>query len=282
MSCLSTFYVGILWVEHDGKCKAVVILSLKTLRKMIRYTPQNQLSIENFKTPFEKTLGPDNRWVKLAGLLPWDEMAQIYFRSLSTGMGRPSIDARIALGALIAKHRLNLSGREAIETVQENICLQYFLGYSSFNPEPPFDAPLSVALRKRMGADKFDEMSCRIIEKAKGAGRPKKEPKNNPSNGGGCARGRWGAEEKQGNIEAGCNGGRPDDRVPDGPETFEPGPLGKRAHHWHPVQKTRPHGQAQGLPPHCQGQIHRPCQDAEKGQAQHTHRYPPTTGLCMP
>lgn len=143
------------------------ILKSKSLQKMIRYTPQNQLSLEGFETPFEKKLDPNNRWVKLAERLPWDEMAQIYLRCLSKKMGRPSVDARVVIGALIVKHRLKLSDRETIEMVQENIYLQYFLGYSSFNPEPPFDASLFVTLRKRMGADKFDQMNCRIIEKAK-------------------------------------------------------------------------------------------------------------------
>jgi len=147
---------------------------------MIRYTSQNQLSFENFQTPFERTLDPNNRWVKLAGLIPWDEIAQIYFRSLSPGKGRPSIDARVVIGSIIVKHRLKLSDRETIEMIQENIYLQYFLGYASFNPDPPFDASLFVTLRKRMGADKFDEMSCRIIEKAKGIKKPKPDEKKDP------------------------------------------------------------------------------------------------------
>lgn len=135
---------------------------------MIRYTPQNQLSFDQFQTPFERNLDSENRWVKLAERLPWDEMARIYVRSLSSEMGRPSLDARLVIGALIIKHRLKLSDRETVQMIQENIYLQYFVGFSSFHPEAPFDASLLVTLRKRMGADKFDEMNCRIIEKAKG------------------------------------------------------------------------------------------------------------------
>ena len=158
----------------------MTILWSKSLQKMIRYTPQNQLSFENFQTPFERNLDPENRWVKLADRLPWDEMAQIYFRSLSPNMGRPSVEVRIVIGAIIVKHRLKLSDRETIEMIRENIYLQYFLGYSSFNPDPPFDASLFVTLRKRMGTDKFDEMNCRIIEKAKGIDKKKDDQKTNP------------------------------------------------------------------------------------------------------
>jgi len=155
---------------------------------MIRYTAQNQLRFENFQTPFERNLDPENRWVILAGRLPWDEMAQIYFRSLSPDRGRPVLDARLVISALIIKHWLKLSDREVVQTLQENVYLQYFAGFSSFHPEPAFDPSLFVELRKRMGADKFDEMICRIIEKAKGlinneAKQKPKAPDEKPSGG---------------------------------------------------------------------------------------------------
>ncbi len=37
---------------------------------MIRYESTKQLSIEEFKTPFQTSLFPDNRWVKLAKVVP--------------------------------------------------------------------------------------------------------------------------------------------------------------------------------------------------------------------
>ncbi|MBT6764398.1 MAG: hypothetical protein HN778_20505, partial [Prolixibacteraceae bacterium] len=45
---------------------------------MINYTSQNQLSLELFKHPFEQELDKANRWVKLAAVIPWDELAGIY------------------------------------------------------------------------------------------------------------------------------------------------------------------------------------------------------------
>jgi hypothetical protein len=42
---------------------------------MIRDNPVNQLSFEGFETPFEMNMDPKNRWVKLSGLLPWEEFA---------------------------------------------------------------------------------------------------------------------------------------------------------------------------------------------------------------
>ena len=49
---------------------------------MTRYTPSSQLKIEEFKTPFELKLDSNNRWVKLSQLIPWDDLAGIYYKNL--------------------------------------------------------------------------------------------------------------------------------------------------------------------------------------------------------
>jgi len=45
---------------------------------MIKYTPVAQLSLESFKHPFDNQLDKHNRWVKLASLIPWDDLASVY------------------------------------------------------------------------------------------------------------------------------------------------------------------------------------------------------------
>jgi IS5 family transposase len=41
------------------------------------FVSQNQLVFEGFESPFEKKLNPENRWVVLAKLIPWDEICNI-------------------------------------------------------------------------------------------------------------------------------------------------------------------------------------------------------------
>jgi hypothetical protein len=48
-------------------------------------------SLSLFKTPFEQSLSPDTRWVKMASLVPWDEMAKVFFDSLSERQGRLTV-----------------------------------------------------------------------------------------------------------------------------------------------------------------------------------------------
>jgi len=133
---------------------------------MIRYKSSKQLSIEEFRTPFEIRLDKNNRWVKLSRILPWDELADVYYSKLSSSMGAPSIDARIVIGAMIVKHKLKLDDREAIEHIRENPYVQYFLGKSDYSYEDIFDRSLFTALRYRMGEQEFDQLNSILIEKA--------------------------------------------------------------------------------------------------------------------
>lgn len=137
---------------------------------MIRYKSSRQISIEEFKTPFvqfcEKS--KSNRWVKLATILPWDELANIYYKKLSLGKGAPSKDARIIIGAIIIKHKLKLDDRGTIEIIKENAYMQYFLGLSAYTEEEVFDASLFPTIRKRLGVSEFNSMNDEIINKALG------------------------------------------------------------------------------------------------------------------
>src|SRR5665811_2323128 len=99
---------------------------------MISYTPASQLTLTGFEHPLERALDPENRWVKMAKVIPWDELAAIYARNLDSNSGRQSVDIRLVIGALIIKHRQKLSDRETVSTISENIYMQYFCGYRAF------------------------------------------------------------------------------------------------------------------------------------------------------
>ncbi len=133
---------------------------------MINYTPQNQLSLEGFTHPFERDLNPENRWVKLASLVPWDELAEVYSRKLQAESGRKTIDIRIVLADMIVKHKLRLDDRGTIDMIQENIYIQYFCGFKSFTTKKAFDPSLFVDIRKRLGAEEFSKFNQLVIEKS--------------------------------------------------------------------------------------------------------------------
>jgi len=130
---------------------------------MTSYISQHQTKIEEFRSPFELKLTAENRWVQLAALLPWDTMASIYYSKLSRSMGRKTVNARIVIGALIIKHKLNLTDEETLLTISENPYMQYFLGLEAFHPDPLFSHSLLVEIRKRLGEESFDKFNRAII-----------------------------------------------------------------------------------------------------------------------
>ena len=133
---------------------------------MIKYTPSSERSLALFRTPFEQKLSPENRWVKMAELVPWDEMAQVFFSCLSANQGRPTVDLRIILGALLVKHIEGLSDEDTIQYIQENIYAQYFVGLSSFQVEPVFVPSLFVEIRKRLGRKGSAKLNDLLIGQA--------------------------------------------------------------------------------------------------------------------
>jgi IS5 family transposase len=132
---------------------------------MIKYTSTKQLSIEEFKTPFYFGLDKNNRWAKLATIIPWDDLAKIYYETLCDDFGRPALDARIVIGAMIIKEKKRLPDEETTEEIRENPYLQYFLGYEEFSHKAPFDPSLFVILRERLGVEAFEKMTRAFIER---------------------------------------------------------------------------------------------------------------------
>lgn len=133
---------------------------------MTSYISQHQTKIEEFQTPVEFKLTPKNRWVKLAALIPWDTLASIYHNKLDRTMGRKSVDARVVIGTLIIKHKLNFTDEETLQIISENPYMQFFLGLDVFHPDPLFSPSLFVEIRKRLGEEPFDEFNKAIIRVA--------------------------------------------------------------------------------------------------------------------
>lgn len=141
---------------------------------MVKYTSTKQLSFTEFQTPFVKCLNGNNRWVRLARQIPWDESVTLYSQSLRRNFGRCVIDPRVVIGALIIKHRKCLSDEATIKEIQENPYLQFFLEFQEFRHQPVFEASLLVTLRQRLRIDAFEAMDLQLLTKIKN-----KKQKNN-------------------------------------------------------------------------------------------------------
>ena len=78
---------------------------------------------------------------------------------------------------MIIKQIEGLTDRTTIQHIEENMFMQYFLGYSSCTNEAPFTAPLFLAIRKRMSLEltsKTEEASTLSLSKDLAPPRPQK------------------------------------------------------------------------------------------------------------
>ena len=156
----------------------------KTRASKQAYVSPTQIILEGFETPFESNLDAKNRWVQLAHRIPWDSIVNIYQTQMSNHTtGASNINPRVVIGSIVIKHMCNLSDEETILQIQENMYMQYFIGYSSFSNEVPFDPSLFVEIRKRLGPEQINAINDKILElSVKKNDSDKKENDNNDQN----------------------------------------------------------------------------------------------------
>ncbi|MFZ3131192.1 MAG: IS5 family transposase [Desulfosporosinus sp.] len=123
---------------------------------------------DDFFIPFGGKLNKENRWVKLASIIPWWDFEDKYRSNFKPShTGEQAFSVRVALGTLIIKTKLGVSDEETVNQIAENPYLQYFLGYPRFREGQPFASSLITHFRKRFNADILNEVNERIALVAK-------------------------------------------------------------------------------------------------------------------
>ena len=122
---------------------------------MLRKRDREQMTIEDFIGPMGGKLSAENRWVKIANIMPWDMIEDIYAKSFKSDNteGRPPIPARMAFGALYIKENENFPQRMTMQHISENVYMQYFLGLTEFQPEPLFDPSMLTYIAARFSKE---------------------------------------------------------------------------------------------------------------------------------
>ena len=111
-------------------------------------------------------MNKENRWIKLAALIPWEEFEEAYANQFSeTGLGAPAKPFRMALGSLLIQEKMDIPDTEVVEQLRENPYLQYFIGKEEYRDEPPFEASMLVHFRKRITAEMLKAINERIHER---------------------------------------------------------------------------------------------------------------------
>ena len=107
--------------------------------------------------PFGGQLEEDNRWLRIADLIPWRELEREYNTHFSH-LGRPETDSRLFLGLILLKHLTGRSDREVVQSVRENVYQQAFCGFEEFVTDSALEPSTLTKLRKRLGVGFFKSM----------------------------------------------------------------------------------------------------------------------------
>ena len=130
--------------------------------------PSKQISITDFGMPLGMKLNPDNRWVKKAALIPWDEIEHRYAALFKNRKGNVAKPLRLALGSLLIQTQYRYSDEEVPIQIMETPCLQYFCGMPTYEEKLPFDSSLMVYFRKRLTSEILGDINEMIIANSEG------------------------------------------------------------------------------------------------------------------
>ena len=131
---------------------------------MYRTTTEAQVRFDDFNQGCGMQLDKNNEWVRLGDLIPWQELEYLYSAYFPNKNGRPAHPFREALGTLIIQQRLNLSDRRVVQAIIEGPYLQYFIGFSRFQREAPFQPTPLVEFRKRLSPEILERCNEVIIQ----------------------------------------------------------------------------------------------------------------------
>mgnify|MGYP002624681418 FL=1 len=130
---------------------------------MYKKNKNHQIAFTDFNQPIGMKMNPDNRWVKKAAMIPWNEIEEKYATLFPSNTGNVAKPLRMALGSLLIQQQLHFPDEELVEEIRENPYFQYFIGLPGYVDAIPFVPSLLVEFRKRLSADIMIEINEMII-----------------------------------------------------------------------------------------------------------------------
>jgi IS5 family transposase len=119
-----------------------------------------------FRNRLENMIDMRHELVRLARLINWQRFDEA-FGPLYAEQGRPGLPTRLMAGLHLLKHARGLSDEQVCAAWLENAYFQFFCGETYFRLKLPLDRTSMSNWRKRIGADKLEELLAETLEVAK-------------------------------------------------------------------------------------------------------------------
>ena len=145
---------------------------------MYKKRDREQMTVDDFAPLLGGKLDAENRWIKMSKIVPWDLVEEIYatkFKDIRPD-GRPPIPSRVAFGALYIKEAENLSQRDTVRHISENVYMQYFVGLTEFNPKPLFEPAMLTQFATRFGKEGIERINEEIYRRTRPPADPPEDP----------------------------------------------------------------------------------------------------------
>jgi len=140
-----------------------------------------QMTFEDFNQSCGMKLNVRDEWIVVANSIDWAAVESKYMEFFPSKRGRPALNARMSLGALIIQHKAKLSDRNLVKEVARNPYYQYFIGLESYQTKCPFGHGVLPELRKRFGMEFLVAVNETLLKSAKPTPEHAGEKEDKPS-----------------------------------------------------------------------------------------------------
>ena len=125
-------------------------------------------SFLDFNQPLGFPMDMDNRWVKMADYIPWDDFEKEYLKMFPNKIdGNVAKPLRLALGCILIQEKYKYSNRELGKQLIENPYYQYFIGLPGYQKEAPIHPTTLRFFKERIGEDMMRD-AWKYMKKALG------------------------------------------------------------------------------------------------------------------
>lgn len=117
-----------------------------------------------FRSQLSNIIDPNHGLVKLAKVVEWDRLDELFGSTYCPDNGRPGVSTRLMVALHYLKYTHNLSDEDVVATWVENPYWQYFSGMKWFEYELPINASSMTRWRKRIGEAGAEELLKETIK----------------------------------------------------------------------------------------------------------------------
>ena len=127
-------------------------------------SPIKERQQELFRSELSNIIDSSHSMVKLAQIVDWDRLDQIFGETFCPDNGRPAVSTRLMVALHYLKYTFNLSDEDVVAGWVENPYWQYFSGMKYFEHKSPIHPSSMTRWRKRIGEAGAEELLKQTIK----------------------------------------------------------------------------------------------------------------------